>query len=141
RPPHARIPQHLAERRALSPTDDQAGLRAILGGEQARMDEPLVIEEVLGLGGLDAAVEHQQLAVGVGIHDLGVLVLGARLHDGAPDRVHVAFDARGWLEEPLVVLLVDQLTATDALLTIGTAELRNIPRWTSTTEVRSAANC
>src|SRR3989442_1591902 len=122
------------------PADDQSGLGRPLGGQHARVDERLVVDEVFRLARLDAAVEHQQLAVGRRLHDLGVLELGLELDDGPLDGVHVALDSRRGLEEPLVGLRADQLTAT-VLLTIGTAELRNIPRWTSTTEVRSAPNC
>jgi hypothetical protein len=141
RPAHARIPEHLAQGGPFTAPDHQPRFGPILRGEEARVDEALVVDEVLRLGRLDPAVEDQELAVGESVHDLGMLVLGLRLHDGPADGMRVAFDARGRLEEPLVVLLVDQLTATEALLTIGTDALRNMPRWTSTTEVRSAANC
>ena len=99
-----------------------------------------MVDEILGLAGLDAPVEHQELAVGRRLHDLGMLELRLQLGDRPLDGVHVALDRSRGLEEPLVGLRADQLTAT-VLLTIGTAELRNIPRCTSTTEVRSAPNC
>src|SRR6185295_12088597 len=136
-----RISEDLAEGRSLAAADDQPGLRRPLGGEHARVDEGLVIDEVLGLAGLDAAVEDQHLAVGRRLHDLHVLELGLRLDDGALDGVHMALDVRRGLEEPLVGLGSDQLSATEALFTIGTPGLRNIPRWSSTTEARSAPNC
>jgi hypothetical protein len=141
RAPHAGVPQHLPEGGPLTASDHEPGLRPVLRGQQTGVHETFVVDEVLRLRRLDAAVEHQELAVGMGLHDLGVLELRPRLDDGPADGVHVALDGRGRLEEPLVLLRIDQLTATEALLTIGTAALRNMPRWTSTTEVRSAANC
>src|SRR5436309_1979671 len=114
---------------------------APLGGQHAGVDQRLVIDEVFRLARLDAAVEDQHLAVGRRLDDLHVLELRLRLDDGPLDGVHVALDVRRGLEEPLVGLGGDQLTATEALLTIGTPGLRNIPRWSSTTEARSAPNC
>src|ERR687891_685685 len=105
------------------------------------MDQCLVIDEILGLAGLDPAVEDQNLAVGRCLHDLDVLELGLGLGDGPPDGVHVALDGRGRLEEPLIGLRRDQLTGTGVLLTTGTVALMNIPRCISTTEARSAPNC
>src|SRR5689334_10626352 len=123
----ARIPQDLAQGRAFTTTDDQTGLRRAIAREHARVHERLVVDEVLRLARLDPPVEDQELAVRRRLHDLGVLELGLQLGDGPLDGVHVALDRRRGLEEPFVGLRTDQLTAT-ALLTIGTAELRNMPR-------------
>ena len=139
--PDAGIPEDLPEGGPLTAADDQAGLRAALGGQHAGVDERLVVDEVFRLARLDAAVQDQHLAVGRRLHDLHVLELRLGFDDGAADGVHVAFDGRGRLEEPLVGLRRDQLIATGLLLTIGTAELMNMPRWSSTTDARSAPNC
>src|SRR4029453_18938957 len=105
------------------------------------MQEGLVVDELHPLARLDAAVEDQHLAVCRGLHDLDVLELRLRLDDGALDGVHVAFDRGRRLEEPLVRLRRDQLTATGLLFTIGVGALRNMPRCNRTTEARSAPNC
>ena len=138
---HRGVAEHLAERGALAAADHQPGPRGRLGGQHARVDEGLVIDELIALARLDAAVEDQHLAVRPGLHDLDVLELRLRLDDGALDGVHVAFDRGRRLEEPLVGLRRDQLTATGLLLTIGVVALRNMPRCSSTTEARSAPNC
>src|SRR5438093_13388199 len=105
------------------------------------MDQGLVVDELVALAGLDPPVEHQRLAVGSRLQYFDVLEFGPGLHDRRGDGVHMPFEGRRGLEEPLIGLRIDQLTATGCLLTIGTAELRNIPRCISTIEVRSAANC
>src|SRR5439155_1266728 len=138
--PDAGVAKDLAKGGPLAAADDQARLGRVIAGQHARVNQRLVVDEVFRLAGLDPAVEHQQLAVGGGFHDLRVLELGLQLDNGPLDGVHMALDRGRGLEEPLVGLGADQLTAT-GLLTIGTAEFRNIPRWTSTTEVRSAPNC
>src|SRR5687767_8710979 len=144
RPLDRGISQHFPECGALATTDDEPGLRLGLARQHPRMDERLVVDELVSLAGLNAPVEHEGLAVGGGLHDLDVLELRLRLHDGPHDGMHMPLDGRRGLEEPLVRLRIDQLTGTvtaaGALLTMGTEGLRNIPRCTSTTEVRSALN-
>src|SRR5437667_40286 len=114
---------------------------ARLRRQHPRVNQGLVVDELVTLAGLDPTVEHQRLAVGSRLEDLDVLELGLGLHDGPGDSVHMPFERGRGLEEPLIGLRIDQLTETGFLLLIGTAELRNMPRCISTIEVRSAANC
>ena len=89
----------------------------------------------------DAPVEDEDFAIGGGLENLDVLEFGLGLDDRPGDGMHVPLERRRGFDEPLRGLRMDQLTLTALLLTIGTAELRNIPRCISTIEVRSAANC
>src|SRR5207249_1467696 len=141
RPREGTVLQGLPEGRSLPAPDHQGALGRPVGGEHPRVDQGLVVDELVSLAGLDPSVEHQELAVRGRLHDLDVLELGLRLHDRPLDGVHVPFDGRRGLEEPLVRLRVGQLTPTVTLLTMGTREFRNIPRCISTIDVRSAANC
>ena len=100
-----------------------------------------MVDELVMLAGLDTAVQDQALAVRRRLHDLDLLELGLSLDEGPHDGVHVPFDGRRGLEEPLVRLRIDQLTATGALLATGAAAFTNTPRCISTTEARSAPNC
>jgi len=126
---------------AFTAANHQGAAGRRFGRQEARVDQSLVVDELVTLAGLDAPVEHQGLAVGGRLEDFDVLELGLGLDQRPGDGVHMPFERRRGLEEPLVRLRVDQLTGTGALLLIGTAELRNIPRCISTIEVRSAANC
>jgi len=135
------VAENLPERGAFAAPDHQGATGRRLGGQQARVDQRLVIDELIALAGLDAAVEHQGLPVGRRLEDLDVLKLRLSFHDRLRDGMHMPLEGGRGLDEPLVGLRVDQLTGTGALLTTGTAELRNIPRCISTIEVRSAANC
>src|SRR5205823_11642213 len=119
----------------LPAPDDQRGPGRGLGGEHPGMDEGVVVDELVALTRLDPAVEDQDLAVRGGLHDLGELELRLQRGDGPDDGVHVAFDRRRGLEEPLVRLRIDQLTATAALFTMGAVAPRKVPRCISTTEV------
>jgi hypothetical protein len=140
-PGDGRVPENLPEGGALAPADHQGTLGCRVGGEQARVDQGLVVNELIALAGLDPPVEHQGLAVGRRLQDLDVLELGLRLHDRLRDGMHMPLEGGRGLDEPLAGLRADQLTGTALLLTTGTAELRNIPRCISTIDVRSAANC
>ena len=127
--------------------------------QEARLDQESVVDELVVLARLDAAVENQNLAVGVGLEDLHELELGPAGGDGAGDGVHVAFDRRGALEEPLVLrgtadpptgtlatgILATGILATGILAPAGLwgmgAAWRKMPRWSSTTEAREAPSC
>src|SRR5947207_2177915 len=108
------MPQNFPNGGALAPADGHGPHR--LGvGEESGLDEDLVIDALVVLAGLDAAVQDQDLAVRVGLEDLHELELGLARGDGAGDGVHVAFDGSGGLEEPLVLRRTRHLAADDRL--------------------------
>src|SRR5204863_353714 len=88
----ARVAQDLAQRGSLTPADDETGFGGTVAREHAGVDEGLVVDEILGLTGLDAPVEHQELAVGQRLHDLGMLELRLQLGDRPLDGVRVAIE-------------------------------------------------
>ena len=58
------IPEDLPQGGALAAADHEGASRRPVGGEQARVDQGLVIDELIALARLDPPVEHQGLAVG-----------------------------------------------------------------------------
>src|SRR5439155_26187677 len=136
-----RVAENLPEGGAFAPADHQGALGSSLGGQKAWVHQCLVVDEFVTLARLDAAVEDKDLGIGDRLQYFDVLELGLGLHDSLGDGMHMPFERGRGLEEPLIGLRIDQLTGTGLLLTIGTAELRNMPRCISTIEVRSAANC
>ena len=135
-----RVAEDFPDRGSLPAADDH-GAAGVGMGQEPGLDQDLVVDELVGLARLDPPVQDQDLPVGMRLHDLHELELGLAGGDGAGDGVHVAFDGRGGLEEPLVLQGPGhQLTAT-GLCGIGALACRKIPLWTSTTDARSAPSC
>src|SRR5262249_30689843 len=109
--------------------------------EEARLDQQLVVDELVSLTRLDAPVQDETLPVREGLHDLHELVLRLPRDDSAADGVHMAFDGSGRFEEPLVVLLSGHPRTGTGFWKVGFGVWRNTPRWSSTTEVRAAPSC
>src|SRR5437867_7682722 len=99
--------EDFAKRRPFAAADHERPVRLALEGQKARMDQRLVVDELVGLARLDPPVEHETLAVRGRIQDLDLLELGLGGHDRADDGVHVPLDRRRGFEEPLVVPRVD----------------------------------
>src|SRR3989475_2330690 len=72
RPLDRAVPEDLAERGPLPPADDHHPLRVRMH-QHGGMDEHLVVDELVRLGGLDLAVEDQRPAVVAQLDDLDVL--------------------------------------------------------------------
>jgi hypothetical protein len=87
---------------AFTPADDHGLLRPRMG-QEPRVHQGLVVDELVGLARLDPPVQHETLAVRVGVHDLHQLELGLAGDDGPGDGMHVPLDRSRGLEEPLVL--------------------------------------
>src|SRR5262245_9299784 len=135
------VSKNLPEGGAFTAADHQGALGSRLRGQEAGMDQCLVIDELVALARLNASIENQDFTVAGSLKYLDVLKLGLGLHDRLGDGMHMAFERGRSLEKPLIGLRIDQLTWTGALLTIGTEEFMNMPRCISTLEVRYTANC
>ena len=84
-----------------SAPDDQRALG--MGVEHhGRMDQGLVVDEVVGDARLDAPVEHQALAVARRLQDLHMLELGPEGEEGTDYCVGVPLDGSGGLKKPFV---------------------------------------
>ena len=136
----AAVAEDLADGRALAAPDDHGALGTRMG-EQARLDEQLMVDELVRLTRLDAAVEHQAFAVGERLHDLHELELGLPGRDRPGDGVHVPLDRRRGLEEPLVVRGCGHPSTATGLCRRESDAWSRTPRWSSTTEARAAPSC
>src|SRR5207247_1608469 len=146
----AAVAEDLPDRRPLAAPDDHGPARRRVD-EEPGLHEGLVIDELVGLARLDAAVQDEALAVRESLQDLHELELGLPVRDGAGDGVGMPLDGGRGLEEPLVVgRTAHPLTAIGGmpsclsargLCRSGAPPWRKMPRWTSTTDARSAPNC
>jgi hypothetical protein len=98
----APVPQDLADRGALAAADHHGAPRVGVD-EEPRLDEDLVVDELVGLARLYAPVQDETLPVRERLEDLHELERRLAGHDGPGDGVGVALDRRGGFEEPLVV--------------------------------------
>jgi hypothetical protein len=103
--PDRRIAEDLTERRPLPAPDDQRAFGVGME-DHGRVDQGLVVDEVVGDARLDAPVQNEALAVARRLEDLHLLELGAKGKDRPDDRVRVALDRRRGLKKPFVGTLL-----------------------------------
>src|SRR5439155_10705008 len=71
---------------AFAAAGDEDAARGRMGDE-GRVDQRLVVDELVGLAGLDLLVQEEAASVGDGVDDLQRLEAGLKLHDRRGDEL------------------------------------------------------
>src|SRR5438105_13864815 len=99
-PLDGRVGKNFPEGRAFAAADHKCCAGRIGGREHPGMDEGVVIDELVALARLHAAVEDEELAEADRLEDVGLLERGPGGGDGADHRMEVPVTRCRGLDEP-----------------------------------------